>query len=96
MTLHPVLIAFASYRVWRLIAVDQITEPLRAPLLRSDHRAAVWVYDLITCAWCAGFWISGAITGATALSLDWALLDAVLAWWAVSAVVGLLGRLDQA
>lgn len=94
MIVYLVLIALVSYRLWRLAAIDQITEPLRSPLIRSDSRVAGWALDLIGCPWCLGFWICGAVSAAVGVYADWSLLDALLVWWASSALVGLLGRLD--
>jgi hypothetical protein len=88
-------LSLAVYRVWRIIAVDQITEPIRARFIFRDGRVWRWVADLIACSWCAGWWLSGvasvAYVGALGLSWWWVLL----LWPAVSCVVGLLGKLDD-
>lgn len=89
------LIAFASYRVWRLAALDQITEPLRAVLVEREGRFSGWVLDLVGCAWCLGFWISGAVTLATAHHLGWDWPVALLTWGAASTGVGLLGKTED-
>jgi Protein of unknown function (DUF1360) len=67
-----VLIAVASYRVWRLLAEDTILDRPRRWALRlgswqegdqapEGYRAKVG--EFVSCPWCMGFWI-------------------VLAWWA--------------
>lgn len=84
-------LALSSYRVWRLIGKDDITEPIRARIFSETHGAVRrYLHDLITCAWCAGTWVSLAAVYAThrwlvRLSPHW-LLWAV----AVAAVVGLI------
>ena len=57
------VVALAAARTTRLITTDTITEWLRVRL--SDR--PFW-YELVTCPWCIGFWIS----------LGW-----VLVWWTV-------------
>lgn len=70
------LLALASYRTWRLLAEDDILNPLRNRLLRMEnpdwedapgkdwtgesYRAGLGAF--IGCPWCLGFWV-------------------VLAWW---------------
>lgn len=86
-------LALAVYRVWRIVAVDQITEPIRARFIFRDGRVWQWIADLIECPWCLGFWLSGvasvAYVGALGLSWWWVWL----LWPAVSCVVGILGKL---
>jgi hypothetical protein len=88
-------LALAVYRVWRIIAVDQITEPIRARFIFRDGRVWRWVADLIGCAFCLGWWLSGvaavAYVGALGLSGWWVWL----LWPAVSCVVGFLGKIDD-
>jgi hypothetical protein len=88
-------LALAVYRLWRLVAVDQITEPIRDLFIWNDTQPWKWITDLIGCPWCLGFWFSGvaavAYVGALGLSWWWVLL----LWPAVSCVVGFLGKLDD-
>lgn len=60
------LAALAVYRLWRLLAEDEILEGPRRRLLRyvgwktgtplpETYRA--WWADLLRCPWCAGFWL---------------------------------------
>jgi hypothetical protein len=57
-----VIICLAAARLTRLVTEDIITEPLR----EWASIKPAWVYDLITCPWCIGFWIS---------------LGCVAVWW---------------
>lgn len=91
-----VLVGLASYRVWRIIALDQITEPFRAPLLtRTDQGWARWLMDGITCAFCLGWWINVAVGFAVALWMDWNAAECALVWFASSTVTGILARGDE-
>ncbi len=56
-----VVVCLAAARLTRLVTEDTITEPLR--VWASDRP---FLYELITCPWCIGFWIS---------------LGCVAAWW---------------
>lgn len=95
LTLAAVLIGFAGYRVYRIIGKDQITEPLRAPIVaRSDRPFYRWVLDLIECPWCSGWWCTGAGTLAFGLLYDWHPVEGAAVWCAASAVCGFLGKLD--
>lgn len=46
-----VVVGLVAYRLWRLLAVDDLTEPVR--LWLHDH--APRVLKPWTCQWCAGF-----------------------------------------
>lgn len=69
--LQLVIYALAVARVTGLIVADSITEPARDALISwLDDRPRTlgsWVATLITCPWCAGFWVS-----AVAAPLVWA------------------------
>jgi hypothetical protein len=88
------LLTLASYRVWRLIALDTITEPIRARFIFREGRGWEWVSTLVTCPWCAGFWISGAASLGWLLAFGLPLGWLALLWPAVSALVGMLDWLD--
>lgn len=94
--LYAVVIGLASYRIWRLIGHDTITEPwLWGPLRRNPHPVAQWFDSLITCAWCLGFWINAGISVALWLWVP----GMITTWWAAaltalagSAITGLTAR----
>jgi hypothetical protein len=74
-----------AYRIWRLIAVDSITKPLRE---RIEQRGFWW--DWLSCPWCSGTWL------ALGVALGLSLIDLLSSpWWLVGAaaavVVGWLG-----
>lgn len=78
------LLALAAFRVWKLIADDTITEPLRKRYVDGHE----WRETFTECPWCAGFWIALAWVGAFWLWPHWTLVAAVP--FAVSAAVGAL------
>ena len=93
---ESLLFGLVAYRLWRLAALDTITEPLRARLLRRVEPDGIgpWatVAYWLACPWCAGFWIAGAVVlldGAVAGWSGWALP----VWWGCAAVVGLAATL---
>lgn len=87
------LLSLATYRVWRIFAVDSITEPLRARFLFREGRVWEWVADLVTCPWCLGWWLSGAAVAAYVgwSGASWWLFP--VGWCAVSAGVGITHHL---
>lgn len=97
LVLTALLVGVAGFRLWRIIARDTITEPLRAPLVaRSDRQPFTWFLDLLLCPWCAGWWITGLGTLAVhAWVLPLNLAEGALVWLAASAVCGFLGREDD-
>lgn len=88
-----ILIGLASWRWWRLAAIDTITEPIRARLPMDG-----WFGDLLYCPWCLGFWIALAHTAAIwwfgDYSWSWAEFAAVV--MGASAVTGLLKEAEDA
>jgi hypothetical protein len=88
------LLTLASYRVWRLIALDSITEPIRARFIFREGRGWEWLSTLVTCPWCSGFWISGAASLGWLLAFGLPLGWLALLWPAVSALVGMIGWFD--
>lgn len=83
----------ASFRLWRLLAVDRILAGPRSWLYQQaarPRRPAVWAVEWLDCPWCSGFWIAGA----TAWALSWARgtggWSTVAVWWASAAAVPVL------
>ena len=97
------LLALAAYRVWRLLAEDEILDGPRARLLgaagwRPDHGdpPAGFRYGLsgfITCPWCLGFWITVAAWAAWRLAPGLTVEAAVP--FALSATVGIVAGRAQ-
>ena len=99
---EAVLLALAAYRLWRLLALDEILRPVRERAIhRAEKPGEIYVgkgsyreeLDIfVHCPWCLGFWIALGFTGAW-----WAWPDATLTVavpLAASAAVGLLGKTD--
>lgn len=81
--LTALLIGFASYRLWRLIGQDTITE-------RPREGLDGWALDLVTCPWCLGSWIAFAVTAIVAAVVG--LAYPVLVGLAAATVTGILGE----
>ena len=77
------LISLASYRLWRLVGEDSITEGLR-------DRLPAWLYEMVTCAWCLGSWVAFGVTWLTDATIG--LQAPVLVGLAAAVVVGWLGE----
>lgn len=90
-----VLIALAAFRLWRLAAVDSITEPFHGRLRASTHPVAQWFDSLVSCPWCLGFWLATALTwGVWWLAHPYTAVEAAVMMWAASALTGWLGSDD--
>lgn len=102
-----VLLALASWRVYRLLAEDTILETPRRKLLRmSDSWAEegddpgeeyLWRWGLwLGCPYCAGFWVSGVVLIAYSIIIDWpGTFEFIVSWLALSAAVALLAKIDD-
>jgi hypothetical protein len=80
------LLVGASYRIYRFIGRDDITEGMRLRLSDSVRMP-------LSCAWCAGFYCSAIV-----VAFYWAIygLPVPVLWaLAVSTAVGLIGELDR-
>lgn len=80
--------ALAVYRLTRLVTEDTILDRPRGWAIGR----AEWLGTLVTCPWCAGFWIALATTIALAATSAVALplVGWVLLPFAFSAVTGIL------
>lgn len=91
-TFELVVLILAAYRVWRLLALDELLDPIRDPLLglKGDDFARPALARFLGCPFCFGFWISLAIYGAW-LSAPRPTLYA-MAPFAISGAVGLIAK----
>jgi hypothetical protein len=85
--LWTLLIGVASYRIYRLIAEDSITEHYRDWVL---VRSPAWVDAMVSCAWCLGSTLTFAVTWLTDIAIG--LQAPVLVALAAAVVVGWLGE----
>jgi hypothetical protein len=81
------LIGLASYRLWRLVAVDAITERPRDWLL---VRSPQWVDKMTMCPWCLGSWVAFGVTWATDAAVG--VASPLLVALAAAVVVGWLAQ----
>lgn len=88
------LVALASYRLTRLLVQDQFP-PIAVQRERIAERAGdeSAIAYLVRCPWCAGVYVSGAVTLATTLIVG--LAAPILVWGAAAAAVGLLSTVDR-
>ena len=79
------VVGLVAYRLWRLVARDSLTAPLRERPYRWH-----WFRELWDCPWCLGFWIClglaylGSVLGY--VTTDWLVVGV-----AASVVTGWLG-----
>lgn len=94
--LTTLLIGLAAYRGYRVLAMDTITEPLRARVLaRDDQRGWRFIGDLFTCPWCIGWYYCAAGALTFGCLYDWHPIEGLTVWFAASTVCGLAGKLDS-
>lgn len=87
MIVFAVIIGAASYRLWRLVAEDAITEPAREWVL---ERSPEKVRELVECPWCLGSWVAFGVTWLTDATIG--LPAPVLVGLAAAVVVGWLAN----
>ncbi|UQA95628.1 DUF1360 domain-containing protein [Streptomyces halobius] len=98
------LLGFAGYRATQLAVHDTILDPVRDRIhawheRRPESATRTFVVTLISCVYCLGWWISGALLAAYLLTTDqWTgtpLLLHGLEWFAVAGVAVFLNRWDD-
>jgi hypothetical protein len=86
-----VVLGLGTFRIARLVVEDDITLPVRSWLF--DRFPSDWLISLLSCVWCAGFWVSVGVAAC------WWLFP-VVTWWVLlpfglSAVAGLLAEATE-
>ncbi|MFD5788587.1 DUF1360 domain-containing protein [Streptomyces sp. NPDC127037] len=98
------VLAFAGYRGTQLLVHDSILDPARARVdAWQQKRPTSWLRDavvtLISCVYCTGWWVSGAVLATWLLATDtWSgipVLVHALEWLAVAGAAVLLNRWDD-
>lgn len=88
--LRIVLAALATYRLTRLAVEDTLLDEPRDALAGwLDDRRHPKLAELVSCPWCASFWVAIVVVAA-AYQLDGIWFDAPAVVLACSAVTGLL------
>ncbi len=90
------LAALATARLTRLVTADKIIEPLRARVEQryGSPEDSKFMY-LITCDWCASFWIAVPVAVVTVLWGEYAVVQIVLLALAASQVTGMLAAKEM-
>jgi hypothetical protein len=95
---YAVLIAWGSYRVWALIALDEITRKIRLRAFDEARRFPTfrkWLKLWWMCPWCSGSWWTFLITFLTNLFVREGIPAPVLVALAAAAGTALLGGNDE-
>lgn len=90
------LAVLATARLTRLVTADQILEPIRARLIRryGEPTESKLMY-LMTCDWCASFWIAVPVAVVTVMAGDRLAVQAGLLALAASQFTGMLAANDM-
>ncbi|MFF4900452.1 DUF1360 domain-containing protein [Streptomyces sp. NPDC001068] len=101
---HLALLGLAGYRGTQLAVHDTILDPVRDRIIgwherRLSSRPRNAVVALISCVYCMGWWVSGALLAtyllATGTFHQAPLLVHGIEWLAVAGLAVLLNRLDD-
>ncbi|WP_331723460.1 DUF1360 domain-containing protein [Streptomyces atratus] len=99
-----IILAFAAYRATQLAVHDTLLDPARDRIFawqerRPESRLREFVITLISCTYCMGWWISGAILATYLLATgSWDTAPALvhgIEWLAVAGAQALLNRWDD-
>lgn len=82
---YLIVVGFAVFRLWRLLAVDNLLAGARAQL---PSGVLAWV----TCPWCFGFWLAVLTYFALREWGDIFWVEAAVTIFAVSGLIGLLAH----
>jgi hypothetical protein len=89
------ILGLAAYRTTRFLVIDTLLEPGRSKFHASLERRSglLWakIYDLVSCTWCVGVYVSFAIYAIYLWNLfvDWTRFD----WLSAIAIAGVQGML---
>jgi hypothetical protein len=75
-----VVLVLATARITRAVSIDDITLPMRLSLGKRFGQAS-YIYELVICFWCSGWWISAATTAYTLAMLTWLHQLPGIVWW---------------
>lgn len=98
------VLAAASYRATRLVVHDTIADPVRDRIhdwhtRRLDSRTRTAAVTLISCIYCAGWWVTGILLAVYLTATgQWGaapLLVHGIEWFAVAGGAALLNRADD-
>jgi hypothetical protein len=94
------VLGFASYRATQLGVHDTILDPARQRLAawhanNIDSRPRKFLMQLISCIYCFGWWLSGAVLTAWWFWRDNPVIKFGLLWFAVAGIQALLNRRDD-
>lgn len=82
-----VLLALAAWRLWRLVALDFITEGLRERLVPEGTTR----FTFVNCPWCLGTWLTAGLW-----ALAWSQVPVAVPGLVLGAAAGLTGALGTA
>jgi hypothetical protein len=89
------ILGLAAYRITRLLVIDELLEPGRSKFhaMLERRNGLLWakLYDLVSCTWCVGVYVSLLIYAVYLwnLFIDWTRVD----WLSAIAVAGVQGML---
>lgn len=95
-----VFLALAGYRLTQLGVHDAILDPVRDKVLdwqtrRPESSARAFIVTLITCIYCLGWWLNGAVLAAWLLWPDNRVVQVGVMWFALAGAAALLNRWDD-
>lgn len=99
MTAALVLLAIilAAYRVTRFLVEDDLLAPARERVFaKHDPAHGSFLGRLISCPFCEGFWVCGAMLAVAHLAglANWPLRYDLVLWWAVAGGQAMLSAID--
>lgn len=95
-----IFLALAGYRLTQLGVHDTILDPVRDRIIdwqtrRPEPIARAFIVTLITCIYCLGWWLNGAVLAAWLLWPDNRVVQVGVMWFALAGAAALLNRWDD-